>query len=270
MIQLGFLLSLASPEISKANKNESKSETYSRVRVSRHLSHSFPIKNGLKQDALLLLLFNFALEYTSMRVQANQKGLQLNGTHQLLVYAVDVNILGGSMHTMRKNTEALVITGKEIDLEVNAETTKYRGMSQDQNAEQNRDLQRGNKSFETVEQFKYFGTNLMNQNSIHEEIKSRFKSGNACYRSVQNLMSSSLLFKSVKIKLYRTIILPVVLYGCEIWSLTLREDCRLSVFENMVLRRILGPKRDEVTGMEKITPQGALCSVLIIRYHSAD
>jgi hypothetical protein len=102
--------------------------------------------------------------------------------------------------------------------------------------------------FETVEQFKYLGTTLTYQNSIHEEIKSRLKSGNACYHSVQNLLSSSLLSKNVKIEIYRTIILLVVLYGCESWSLTLREECRLRVFENKVLRRIFGAKRDEVTG----------------------
>jgi hypothetical protein len=91
------------------------------------------------------------------------------------------------------------------------------------------------------------GTTVTNQNSIQEEIKSRLKSGNACYHSVQNLLSSSLLSKNVKIKIYRSVILPVVLYGCESWSFTLREECRLRVFENRVLRRIFGPKRDEVT-----------------------
>jgi hypothetical protein len=121
-------------------------------------------------------------------------------------------------------------------------------MSRDQNAGQNGYIQIGNESFETVEQFKYFGTTLINQNSIHQEIKSRLKSGNACYHSVQNLLTSSLLTKNVKIKIYRTIILPVVLYGCESWSLTLREECRPRVFENKLLRRIFGPKRDEVTG----------------------
>jgi len=85
-------------------------------------------------------------------------------------------------------------------------------------------------------------------NSIQEEIKSRLKSGNACYHSVQNPLSSSLLSKNLKIKIYISIILPVVLYGCETWSLTLREERRLRVFENRVLRRIFGPKRDEVTG----------------------
>jgi UDP-galactopyranose mutase len=83
-----------------------------------------------------------------------------------------------------------------------------------------------------VEEFKYLGTNLTNQNSIHEEVKSRFKSGNACYYSVQNLLSSRLLSKNLKISIYRTIILPVVLYGCETWSLTLKEERRLRVFEN--------------------------------------
>ena len=87
-----------------------------------------------------------------------------------------------------------------------------------------------------------------NQNSIAEELKSRLKSGNACYHSVQNLLSSRLLSKNLKIKMYRTIILPLVLYGCETWSLTLREERKLRVFEYMVSRRIFGPRRDEGTG----------------------
>ena len=85
-------------------------------------------------------------------------------------------------------------------------------------------------------------------NSIQEEIKSRLKSGNACYHSVQNILSSSLLSKALRIKIYRTEILPVVLYGIETWSLTLKEERRLRVFENRVLRKIFGSKRDEVTG----------------------
>jgi len=92
------------------------------------------------------------------------------------------------------------------------------------------------------------GTNLRNQNSIAEEIKSRLRSGNACYHSVQNLLSSRLLSKNLKNKIHRTIILPVVLYGCKIWSLTLREERKLRVFENRVLKRTFGPRRDEVTG----------------------
>jgi len=87
-----------------------------------------------------------------------------------------------------------------------------------------------NSSTEMMEEFKYLGTTLTNQNSIQEEIKSRLKLWNACYYSVQNLLSSSLLSKKLKIKIYRTTILHVVLYGCETWSLTLREESRLRVF----------------------------------------
>ena len=83
---------------------------------------------------------------------------------------------------------------------------------------------------------------LTNENSIVEEIRSRLRLGNACYHSVQNLLSSRLLSKNLKIKIYRTIILPVVLCGCEAWSLTLQEKSKLRVFENMVLRRIFGPR----------------------------
>ena len=101
---------------------------------------------------------------------------------------------------------------------MNAAKTKYMVISRDQNTGQNEYLQIGNESFENVEQFKNLGTTLINQNSIHAEIKSRLKTGNACYLSLQNLLSSSVLSKNVEIKIYRTIILPVVLYGCESWS----------------------------------------------------
>ena len=97
-----------------------------------------------------------------------------------------------------------------------------------------------NSSIERVGDFKYLGTTLTNQNSIQEEMKSRLKLGNACYYSVQNLLSSSLLSKKLKVKIYRNIILSVVLYGC--------DERRLRVFENRVVRRVFGPKRDEVTG----------------------
>jgi hypothetical protein len=91
-------------------------------------------------------------------------------------------------------------------------------------------------------------TTVTNKNMIQEEIKRRLNSGNACYHSVQSLLSSRLLSKNLKIRIYKTIILPVILYECETWSLTLREEHRLRVFENRVLRRIFVPKRNEVTG----------------------
>jgi hypothetical protein len=121
-------------------------------------------------------------------------------------------------------------------------------LSRHQNVGQNRDIKIANRLFENVSQFKYLGTTVTNQILIQEEIKCKLNSGNACYHSVQSLLSSCLQTNNLKIRIYKTIILPVVLYGCETWSLTLREEHRLRLFENRVLRRIFGPKRDEVTG----------------------
>jgi hypothetical protein len=94
----------------------------------------------------------------------------------------------------------------------------------------------------------YSRMTVKNQYLIQEEVKRRLNSDNACYYSVQNLLSSHLLSKNVKIRIYKTSILPLVLYVCETWSLTAREEHRLKLFENKVLRRIFGPKRDEVIG----------------------
>jgi hypothetical protein len=108
-------------------------------------------------------------------------------------------------------------------LEVNGDTTNYMIMSQNQNAGQSHKI-KTNRSFEKAKQLKYFGTTLMNQNSTQEESKSRLKSRNACYHLMQDLLLSSLLSKNIKIKIHRTIILPIVLYGCESLSLTLKEE----------------------------------------------
>jgi hypothetical protein len=141
----------------------------------------FSIKSGLKKgDALLPLLFNFALDYASSRVHVNQDVMNLNGKHQLLVHADDIT-LGGSIHTIKKNTEALVVASKETGLEVNADTTEYAVMSRDQIAGRNHRIEIDNGSFQRVEQLTYLGTTLMSQNSIREEMKSSLKSGSACY-----------------------------------------------------------------------------------------
>jgi hypothetical protein len=155
-----------------------------------------------------------------------------------------LNLLGDNTDTINKNTQTLIDASKEVGLQVNVEKTKYMLVSWDQNAGQNREIKIGNRSFENVSQFKYLGMTVTNQNLIQEEIKRRLKSGNACYHLVENLLSFHLLSKNVKVRIYKAIILHVFLYGCETWSLTVREEHKLKVFENRVLKRTFGPKKD--------------------------
>ena len=110
-------------------------------------------------------------------------------------------MLGGSVHTVKKNVEALLVASKETGLKVNADKTKYMVMSRDQNAGRSHNIRINNSSFEKVEEYKYLGTTLTKQNSIQEGIKNRLKSRNVCYYSVQNLLSSRLLSRNLKIKI---------------------------------------------------------------------
>jgi len=118
----------------------------------------------------------------------------------------------------------------------------------DQSARGSHNLKTDNSSFERVEEFKYLATTSRSQDSIQELSTDRLRSGNACCQPVHKILPSSLLSSNLKIKIYENIIFPLVLYGCKTWSLTWREERRLLVFENRVLRRIQGPKRDDVTG----------------------
>jgi hypothetical protein len=131
-------------------------------------------------------------------------------------------------------------------------------MSRSQRTRKKYSIKIANRSFEDMAKFRYLGTTLTDQNCMREKIKSRLNSGNACYHSVQSFLSSRLLSKNLKVKIYKTIILPVVLYGCETSSLTLKEEHRLRVCENRVLRGIFGPKGDEVTGEPRKLHSGEL------------
>jgi hypothetical protein len=136
-------------------------EIYSEVHIGKHLPDNFIIKNGLKQgDALSPLLFYFALECAIRKGQENQVGLNLYGTHQLLIYADDVNVLGDNIDTIKKNTQTLIGTSKEVGLEVNTEKTKYMLLSR----HQNHDIKISNRCFENVAYLRYLGTTVTNEN----------------------------------------------------------------------------------------------------------
>jgi hypothetical protein len=166
------------------------------------------------------------------KVQENEVVLELNGTHQLLVYAEDVNLLSDSINTIKENTKTLLEASRDIGLEINAVKTKYMIMSRCQNSGQNQNIRTANESFEKVAKFKYLGT-LTNQNDIHDEIKSVLNSGNACYHLVQNLFVFPFHTKNLKIKIYKTVILPVVPINLDLCYLS-RNHCHF--FANSAMR----------------------------------
>jgi hypothetical protein len=131
------------------------------------------------------IAFQFCFRVAIRRVQVKQDGLKLNGTYQVLIYADDSNITGGSVHTINKNAGSLLVAGTETGLKVNVDKSKYMDMSADQNAGRSHRIKTDNESLQRLGKLKYLGMNLTNLNNIQEEIKCRMKSGDVCYHTVR-------------------------------------------------------------------------------------
>ena len=152
-----------------------------------------------------------------------------------------------NFQTVRENAEIFIKSSKDIGLVVNFEKTKYMITSRHSNVIQNKNIVITDLSFEKCGKVQISRSNSNRYKYMREEIKLRINMGNACYYSLEKILSPRLLSKKLKVKTFKTIILPVVLYICETWSLSLREEHRLRVFENKVLRKIFGAKKHETT-----------------------
>jgi hypothetical protein len=160
-------------------------------------------------SSLLTSHFSTLWEHVGSRCDVSLCQVLSNYFKEIEAYMKNVKII-----FLSKMSLALLDVSKEVGLEVNPEKTKYMLLWQ------RHSIKMANRSFEDVAEFKCLGTTLTDQNCIHEEIKSRLNSGSACYHSVQSLLSSRLLSRNVKVKIYKSTIPPVILYGCETWSVT--------------------------------------------------
>jgi hypothetical protein len=174
--------------------------------------HRLEAYDSVQREVLYIILIESGVAMKLVRLIKLCLLLKLSWTLPLLAYADDVNLLGDNIDTINKNTDTLIDASKEVGIEINVEKTKCMLLSEHQNAGQSHDIVIANRSFRNVSEFKYLGIRVTNQNLTEEEIRRRLNPGNDCYHSVQNLLCSHLLSKNAKIRLYKTVILPVVLY----------------------------------------------------------
>ena len=218
--------------------------TKCQVKVQGDLSDPFNTKKGLRQgDGLACLLFNLALEWVIRKSGLDYRGTIYNRSIQLLAYADDLDIIARSTRTLKEAFIKLQRTAKDIGLQINQEKTKY--MEVNIKHGKTPFFEVNECKFENVDQFKYLGTLITKDNNLHKELTHRIIMANRSYAGLKRQLKSHLLSTKTKIKLYRTLIRPILIYGSECWSLTKKEEEDLRVFERKVLRRIYGPTYDK-------------------------
>jgi RNAse (barnase) inhibitor barstar len=248
MTQLGIPTKLV--RLVKACVQKSKCK----VKFNGELSEDFSVETGLRQgDALSPTLFNIALESVVREVLDDVTGLRIGEGHQitLAAYADDIIIIGETEEDLKWSAEKLISKGKEIGLQVNEEKTKYLIVSRREQVQNS--LVVGGFTFERVSNFKYLGVDVNQQANSHEEIKRRITAGNKSYFALVPVFKSRLISKNTKIRLYKVLIRPIVLYACGAWASTKSDEKRLLLFERKILRRIYGPKRIEENIYERRT-----------------
>ena len=223
----------------------------SRVVIGSERSDAFAINSGLRQgDGLSPLLFNLVLEKVVRAIRNIPGGVDFGGSIKILGFADDLDDIGKSREELRRVCSPLLTTAKRVGLECNEDKTKYLVVSRTRHDDA--PLEVDGYRFGNVTEFPYLGSSVTHDNNISFEVNARIQSGSRCLQALTPLFRSRALSRRSKLRIYNAVLLPVVTYGCETWSLTQIPQRRLVVFENKVLRRILGPKTDPDTGRLRI------------------
>ena len=225
----------------------------SRVQMGNRRGDPFGVNTGLRQgDGLSPLLFNLVLEWVVRRIENVRGGVNFGGPIKTLGYADDLDNLGDTREDVRRCCGELLAAAKRVGLEVNESKTEYLVMSRDRQAEDENPLEVDGLHFRSVTEFRYLGSTVTHDNDTSYEINARIQGGNRCLYALGHLFRSKSLSRHAKLRIYNSVIRPIVLYACETWNLTVRAQERLLTFENRVLRRILGPNIDPVTGRVRV------------------
>ena len=221
-------------------------DTQCKVRIGKISTDPFRIKSGLRQgDIMSPILFNFALEKVYRVTAAASHGLRIGERSiKMLAYADDVDIIAENKYELSGSAVIWNETAKRAGLQINVEKSKVMVTTRNENTRGAQVGEIGNMDFEKVSEFKYLGSILSDKNEMEAEIKARILSGNRCLHGLRTIMGSRLLTRKTKLRVYNSIIQPVVIYGCETWTLTKAMANKLLVFENTVLRKITGPVYD--------------------------
>lgn len=224
-------------------------DTRCAVKINGEISESFEVKRGVRQgDPLSTLLFNAALELTIRKSGINRSGTLLNKSHQCLAYADDILLIARSRKKLEEVAGDLFKTAKQIGLQINKSKTKYMELKnkQGENRQNNLRVQMGEEGvqeFEEVEEYMYLGVLITNKCKEEREIDLRIAKGSRCAGSVNRIIRSKNVSRNTKLRIYKTILRPTVLYSSETWTMTKKTQYSLEVWERKVLRRIYGGKK---------------------------
>lgn len=218
------------------------SNTTCAVLIGKDLTTPFDTKRGFRQgDSLSCDFFNLMMEKIVRAADLRNTGTIFNRSIMLLAYADDIDIVGINARYISAAFSALDRESRRMGLMVNEDKTKYLLSAAKQSSRLGSSIQVGNHNFEVVKNFVYLGTQITNTNNVSEEIQRRIALANRCYFGLSRQLSSKALSRRTKLTMYTALILPVLLYGAEAWTLTAADENRLGTFERKVLRKIYGP-----------------------------